>query len=142
MNAIRQALVDEAMSWLDTPWHHAGRIKGAGVDCGQILVEIYVNVGLIERPVIASYPADWAQHRDEERYLAVVMQYCHAVETPQPGDIVVYRCGRSFSHGGLVIDWPRIIHADLKQGVVWAQGDKGGLIKGGRERRFYSFFKD
>lgn len=140
MKPIRQRLVDEAMTWLNTPWHHAGRVKGAGVDCGQILIEIYVNCGLIERPTVDSYPADWALHRDEERYLAVVERYCHVIETPRPGDIVVYQNGRSFSHGGLVVAWPTIIHAHVKQGVVIAAGDKGDLAD--RDRRFYSLFKD
>lgn len=134
---IRQRLVDEAMTWLSTPWHHAGAIKGVGVDCGQILLEIYANCGLIERPTITAYPADWAQHRDEERYLAVVEAYCRVVDTPEPGDIVVYRFGRSFSHGGLVVAWPTIIHAHVQQGVTLAIGDKGELA---REKRFFSYF--
>jgi len=142
MDPRRQSLIDEAKTWLNTPWHHEGRIKGAGVDCGQILIEIYANCGLIERPAVDSYPRDWALHRSEERYLYVVEQYCHAVNSPGPGDIVVYRNGRSFSHGGIVVAWPLIIHAHTQLGVVYAEGDQGELVKNGRDRRFYSFFED
>lgn len=137
----RLALVAEAKTWLKTPWHHEGKIKGAGVDCGQILIEIYVACGLIERPIVDSYPADWALHRGEERYLQVVERYCHLVDVPLPGDLVVYRQGKTFSHGGLVIEWPLIIHANVAEGVVYADGDNGELIKNGRKRRFYSFFE-
>ncbi len=136
----RQQLIDEARTWLNTPWHHEGKIKGAGVDCGQILIEIYVNCGLIERPTVASYPRDWALHKKEERYLTIVERYCHQVDVPEPGDIVVYKQGKSFSHGGLVIKWPQIIHAHTDLGVVYAEGDQGELVKNNRPRRFYSFF--
>ncbi|MDD5271077.1 MAG: hypothetical protein PHU14_00030 [Methylovulum sp.] len=136
----RQQIIDEATSWLGTPWHHAGKVKGAGVDCGQILIEIYAACGLIDRPAVDDYPRDWALHRDGERYLAVVERYCRPVAVPGPGDIVVYRQGRSFSHGGIVVGWPLIIHAQVGMGVVYAEGDQGDLVKQGRERRFYSYF--
>lgn len=29
----RQAIVDEARSWMGTPWMHQARLKGVGVDC-------------------------------------------------------------------------------------------------------------
>lgn len=134
----RQAVIREAETWLRTPWHHEAAVKGAGVDCGQILIEIFVACGLIERPQVAPYPRDWAMHRDEERYLAVLESYARRIDTPQPGDIVVYRYGRSYSHGGLVIDWPTIIHAHVEEGVTYANGQSGGL--NGRPLRFYSIW--
>ena len=30
----RENLVAEALTWLGTPYHHAGRVKGGGTDCG------------------------------------------------------------------------------------------------------------
>jgi len=138
---IRQQIIAEAKTWLGTPWHHEAKIKGAGVDCGQFLIEIYAACGVIERPTVDSYPRDWALHRNEERYLAVVESYCQRVTAPEPGDIVVYKHGRSFSHGGIIISWPLIIHAQVGMGVVYAEGDQGDLVKNGRERRFYSVFE-
>jgi cell wall-associated NlpC family hydrolase len=135
----RQAVIREAETWLRTPWHHAAAVKGAGVDCGQILIEIFAACGLIERPQVGYYPRDWALHRDEERYLAVLESYARRIDTPQPGDIVVYRYGRSYSHGGLVTCWPTIIHAHVDDGVVYANGQSGGL--NGRPLRFYSIWE-
>ena len=31
----RQAIIDETVTWLRTPYHHMAAIKGAGVDCAQ-----------------------------------------------------------------------------------------------------------
>lgn len=33
--------VAEAITWLGTPYHHQGRVKGVGVDCGTLLCEVY-----------------------------------------------------------------------------------------------------
>ncbi len=33
MNNIRENIVNEAMQWIRTPWHHQANIKGVGVDC-------------------------------------------------------------------------------------------------------------
>jgi len=107
----RAAIVAEARTWLRTPYHHAARVKGAGVDCAQILVEVYSAVGLIEWFDAGFYPPDWMLHRDEERYLATVTRFAHPVAAPLPGDVAVYRFGRCISHGAIVVEWPTIIHA-------------------------------
>ena len=85
---LRQRIVEEARSWLGTPYHHQAMVKGAGVDCAMILVAVYRAVGLIPagfdpRP----YPQDWHLHRDAERYLGNITRFCHEVETPQVGGI-------------------------------------------------------
>ncbi|MBT9098391.1 hypothetical protein KFZ76_11805 [Methylovulum psychrotolerans] len=134
----RAAIIAETKTWLGTPWRHQAAVQGAGVDCGKILIEIYAACGLIERPTVESYPRQWALHRDEERYLLVVEQYCHRVDSPGPGDLAVWRFGRTFSHGAIVVDWPSIIHADVAEGVVWADASCGRLSE--REQRFYSIF--
>ncbi|MCK9622199.1 MAG: hypothetical protein M0R47_16885 [Methylobacter sp.] len=135
----RKAVIEEAMTWLRTPWRHEAAVKGAGVDCGKIIVEVYVACGLIERPTIASYPHDWALHKDDERYLEVVEQYARRVNYPMMGDIVVYKYGRTFSHGGIVRAWPDIIHAKRPEGVILANGLGGQLAN--REHRFYSIWE-
>lgn len=129
-------VVAEAMTWLRTPYHHKARIKGGGVDCAQILIAVYAEVGLIEDFDPGDYPPDWMMHRDEERYLGFVERYASPVESPMPGDIVLYKVGRCFSHGGIVVEWPTIIHAWLREGaVVLADGTQGKLAD--RERVFF-----
>lgn len=41
--------VAEAMTWLGTPYHHQGRVKGVGVDCATLLCEVYKEVGLMDK---------------------------------------------------------------------------------------------
>ncbi len=137
----RAAVLVEAATWLNTPWQHNTAIKGKGVDCGQFPLSVYRNCGLIAAESVDDYPIDWALHCDDERYLAVVERYCVPVEQPEPGDIIVFRFGRSFSHGGIVVAYPRIIHALRGQsaGVVYDHALQGRLKR--RERVFYSYFE-
>ena len=59
---LRQEIIDEAATWLRTPYHHAAAIKGAGVDCAQILIEVYAAVGLADKPDVGNYAPDWMLH--------------------------------------------------------------------------------
>lgn len=107
----RASVVAIAHSWLRTPYIHMGRVKGAGCDCATLLAEVYHEAGLIPRIELAYYSPQWHLHRDAERYLDFIYDYASEIEYPLPGDIVLFRFGRTFSHGAIVIDWPRIIHA-------------------------------
>jgi len=111
-DAARRAVIAEAESWLNTPFHHEARVKGAGVDCGQLLIGIYGNLGYMPKDYkMEHYPPDFAMHRDREWYLSIVEEFAKEVPTPLPGDLVLFKWGRLFSHGAIVIAWPKIIHA-------------------------------
>jgi cell wall-associated NlpC family hydrolase len=138
LSAARQAVIDESLTWLKTPWRHAAAVKGAGVDCGRIVIEIYANCGLIARFTPDPYPQDFAIHSNEERFLANIERYACRVDKPLQGDIAVWKFGRCFSHAAIVVDYPTIIHAKIDEGVLLDLADQGDLA--GREVRFYSVF--
>lgn len=137
----RRDVVDEAKSWLRTPYHHRAHLRGVGVDCAWLLIEVYSAVGLIEWFDPGDYPMDWMMHRDEERYLHWVEKHGRRVEAPQPGDIAVWQFGRTFSHGAIVVDWPTVIHAYRQDGMVsYGDATQGKLAD--REILFYTLFED
>jgi cell wall-associated NlpC family hydrolase len=108
----RAAVVREAMTWEGTPWHHAARVRGAGVDCGQLLAAVYEAAGVIPHLDTEAYPNDFMCHSNEEQFLGYVERHAHQIQGPaQPGDIALYRIGRVISHAAIVLDWPRVIHA-------------------------------
>jgi cell wall-associated NlpC family hydrolase len=45
--AQRATVVAEARSWIRTPYHNCADVKGAGVDCGMLLVRVFVDTGLM-----------------------------------------------------------------------------------------------
>src|SRR5947207_15287704 len=107
IDSRRAAIVAEAISWIGTPFHHAARVKGAGVDCLMLLAEVYERAGIVPHVEPPFYVPDWHLHRDAERYLDGLGRYAHAIDTrPEPGDIALFRFGRTFSHGAVVIEWP------------------------------------
>lgn len=118
----RAAVVAEALEWSRTPYHPLGRLKGIGVDCGQFLLCVYEAVGLIPPTDTGHYPPDWHFHRNDERYLGFVEQFASRIPGPPlPADIVLYKFGRVISHGAIVIEWPKIIHA-------YRPGHAGGMV--------------
>lgn len=110
-DAQRARVIEAAQGWLNTPYHHKARVKGAGVDCAQLLIGVYAEAGLIVPFDTGDYPMDWMLHREEERFLLWLEHYCDVMASPLPGDIAIWRYGRTFSHGAIVTDWPAIIHA-------------------------------
>ena len=131
----RIAVIEQALGWLRTPYHHMARVKGVGIDCLTLLAEVYERAGVIPHVEVPFYPPDWNLHRDAERYLDGVMQYAREIPTvdnanrPQPGDIAVFKFGRCFAHGAIVVQWPRLIHAWHNAGVVYADATQGQLAE-------------
>jgi cell wall-associated NlpC family hydrolase len=117
-NAQRAAVVAEAISWEGTRWEHAQRVKGGGVDCGMLLLEVYERCGLIPHVVPAPYPHDWHMNQTRSRYLEIVEQFCVPTEQALPGDVAVFKWGHVPSHGAIVIEWPVVVHAYVGQGVI------------------------
>ena len=118
----RAAVIREAMSWIRTPFHHEGRVKGAGVDCLMLLAEVYERAGVVGHITVPHYPPDWFMHRDAERYLEGLAGYAQEIPgPPEPADIALYKLegGRCFFHGTIVVEWPgRLIHASGMVGFV------------------------
>lgn len=116
----RAALVVEAYTWLRTPYHHHANLKGVGVDCAMLLIEVYrqprgpVPLDFDPRP----YAPEWYLHQDEELYLAGMERFSHRVDTPSHGDVAVYRFGRTASHGAIIVDDGYVIHANRQTGNV------------------------
>ena len=106
-------MVAAARTWIGTPYHHAADIKGVGVDCAMILVRVFCDLGLVEPFDPRPYTRDWFVHRDEERYMGHLLDRAREVEDPLPGDVMLFRIGRCFAHGGIVsgIDPLRLVHA-------------------------------
>lgn len=120
-------IVQAAQAWIGTRYHHASDIRknGAdrgGVDCAMILVRVFCDLGLVPLFDPRPYPPDWHLHRDGERFLGWVREFAEHVDRPAPGDVVMFRFGRAFAHGGIVcaVDgaFVRMIHANQDAGEV------------------------
>lgn len=138
----RAAVVEEAFTWLNTPYAHMGSLKGVGVDCAMILREVYGKVLPWMKDIqIDYYPADWHLHSDDERYLGMVRKYACETESPKPGDIVVVKFGRAYAHGAIVVDYPTVIHAYLNASRVVLEDFVANKEIDSRKKLFFSPWK-
>lgn len=117
-SARRAAVIAEARSWLKTPWHHEACVKGEGVDCAQFLIAVYSALALIPPIETEHYPPDWHLHRGEPLFLAHMLKHARRVDSALPGDVAMFGYGRAAAHGSIVVEWPTIIHAYARTGVV------------------------
>jgi cell wall-associated NlpC family hydrolase len=118
---LRELIIAEAMSWLRTPYIHLGNIKGVGVDCAMILIEIYKKFGFVpEEFEPRPYEPQWYLHRDEALYMAGMEKYSKRIEAHEvkPGDIAMFNFGRHAAHGAIVINEDLLLHANRVHGNV------------------------
>lgn len=122
MIATREEVVKEALSWLRTPYHKGAMVKGIGADCASFLYSVYKSCGIIhDDEFIERYSHDWFANTDSERYLIHAMRHaakiaeavCNRSLAPEAGNFVLSKCvgSRLFNHGGIVVNWPTVIHA-------------------------------
>jgi NlpC/P60 family putative phage cell wall peptidase len=118
--SARAEIVAEARSWIGTPYHVCADLKGIGCDCAMLLVRVFCDLGLVAPFDPRPYSSDWHLHRSDEKYLDQLLAHAHIVATPEPGDVVLFRVGRCFSHGAIVsIASPlTIVHAFRPAGCV------------------------
>jgi len=133
----RAAIVTEAKTWLGTPYRGWSAVKGAGVDCGQILYAVYHALAFI--PTIElpkDYSLQVSQHRASTEYLLIVDRFFREIpeEEVKPGDLVVYKIGLAYAHAALIVEWPRyVIQAEARHGVSGTHGTKNPAL---RERQY------
>lgn len=145
MQVDRSVVVAAARRWIGTPYHPCADILGAGVDCGMLIVRVFVDTGACPPFDPRPYPSDWHLHRSEERYLGFVLANCdeRAAEDPaRPGDIIVFRFGRCWAHGGIVtVPYPlTLVHAFSPAGCVVEEqvARNGTLAATARAPRIFS----
>jgi cell wall-associated NlpC family hydrolase len=140
----RGLVVVAARAWIGTPYHNCADVKGAGFDCGMLIVRVFVDTSLCAPFDPRPYPADWHLHRSEERYLGFVFERCAEVAEPEPGDVMVLRFGRCYSHGGIVTNAKplTIVHAYFKAHRVLEEdiGHNSVLADPARKPRFFSYW--
>lgn len=124
----RDRVIGEAKSWVGTPYRQQGAQKGVAVDCSMLLVRCFVDAGILEEFDPRPYPPDWYLHKSEERYLHWMDTVGVETDNPKPGDIILFKFGRCFSHSGIISRPGYIIHAFAKLRVCVETELKFGIF--------------
>lgn len=116
----REQIVEEAISWLDTPYHHKSMVKGVGVDCAMLIAGIATNLGIINiEDASIDYSTQWHLHHNQEKLVEELEGFeCEITNNLKTGDIMVFKYGRVSSHLGILINTNQIIHARQDIGKV------------------------
>lgn len=105
----RAEVVEEALSWIGTPYHHQARLKGVGVDCIGIITCIGKKFGFSNFDV-TNYP----RHPDPQMVEGLLRQHADPITKEQllPGDFMWFRIDVP-RHFGIVteIDPIYFVHA-------------------------------
>lgn len=138
----RAAIVRVAREYIGTPYHPGARLKGVGIDCGTLLAEVYERAGIIPHMEIPHYPPDWNKQKKDEKYLEFILRHGHLVpfERVKPGDVAVWKFALSRSHGAIIVNWPVVIHATLREDKVWQCNVTDHLDYAGLDPIFFSFW--
>lgn len=118
------AIVEEARSWLGTPYRHQAAAKGAGCDCLGLLRGVWCAV-YGDHPKVPAYSPDWDEVAQRDVLLEAARRYL--VETPvgerRPGDVILFRMRRGAvaKHLGICSGPDRFLHAYSGHGVVESQ---------------------
>ena len=100
-------IVQEAKSWLGTPYRYGACEKGEGSDCSGMVLKVYEKVTGIKLP----------------RNSAKQAEFCRKlkVKDVEVGDLAFFATGKDpdkISHVGIMINDKEFIHASTKKGVV------------------------
>ena len=82
----REQIVAEARTWLDTKYHHLGRVKNAGVDCAGLIIGVAHAVGISPEVDVKGY----SRLPDSVQMKTYLDQYLERIEIAdaRAGDIL------------------------------------------------------
>ena len=105
----KEDVVREAKTWLGTPFHHQGRLKGVGVDCAGVIVCVAKELKLdSDFEDITDYP-----RMPDGRLKELLTRYLIKVpfNERQIGDIVSIAWAKEPQHLAILTEPNKILHA-------------------------------
>lgn len=119
---IAAAVVDEALSWVGTPYRHQGSRKGVGCDCLGLVRGVWRAVYGSEAEHPGAYSLDWAEAGGEERLVCGARRnfYEKCGADTSAGDLVLFRWRPHLpaKHAGILIGQDSFVHAYQSAGRV------------------------
>ena len=119
----RAAIVAEARSFIGTPFLHQGRMKGVGVDCIGLVIEVARKLGM----VAPDFDVNGYGREPDGTLLDQLAQHLSRTSEAEmkPGDVVVVRFAGDPQHVGIVS--PYLYEG--RRAIVHASSTIGGVIE-------------
>lgn len=105
-------LIEEAVTWIGTPYKYGGAEKGKGTDCSGLVLRVYLDMTEIKLP----------------RNSAKQAEFCKKLKKKdaKPCDLVFFATGKDssrVSHVGMLLDEETFIHSSSSKGVIVTRMD-------------------
>lgn len=110
-------IVAAARGWVGTPFHHQGRVKGAGVDCIGLVIGVARELGLLDGYDYTAY----GRIPNPVVFGRELRANMDPVAGPAPGCVLWFAWSRAPQHVGIVSD-TGLIHAFATAGRVVETG--------------------
>jgi len=107
----RHLVIDEALSWLDTPWKNQQQIKGTGVDCINLLLACAQVAGMTLNlpPEVKSKTYERIPRYSQVK-LCIESNF-RATDQLNMGDILLFSIHGDYNHVGLYYQDDEFIHS-------------------------------
>ena len=114
----RDQIIEEARSWLGTPFRHQGRVKGVGCDCAGLVVGVASALGLADFTEVA-----YGRNPRPQKMGAVLDEYLtkKPLYEALPGDVIWMAFGKDPMHLAIKTDYG-MIHSTSEIGKVVEHG--------------------
>lgn len=100
----RLEVVQAALGWLGTPYHHQARVKGVGVDCIGLVIGVARELALVPPEFdVGAYP----RVPGAGQLMAHAREHMVEIERAamQAGDVVALAFERDPQHFGILVDY-------------------------------------
>jgi cell wall-associated NlpC family hydrolase len=140
---FRSAIAAEAKTWVGTPYHANGAVKGVGVNCALFLYWVAKNARVLaaDAPLPRWFTPQLATNSRDERLIEYIKAYGGREISEaelKTGDIIAYKSGQAHGHAAISLDWPEIIHVMPGVGCQMGAVDEGKL--GALSRRYFTLW--
>jgi len=133
---LANRIAAEARTWLGTPWHHQGRVRGAGVDCGGLVLEVFKAVGVLPPDFEVGY---YGRNPNLPRLIATLSAWAREAQDIRPGDVLLFT----------IVDAPRHLGIatalDGATGVIHSYQTLGRVVEHALDarwrRRLYKIYR-
>lgn len=112
---IRLRIIEEARSWIGTPYQHQASCRGAGCDCLGLIRGVWRGIYGAEPEFPPPYSMDWGETEGEELLRGAARRHLQEISVAgcAPGDVLLFRPLRRgpARHAGVLSAPGCIIHA-------------------------------
>jgi NlpC/P60 family putative phage cell wall peptidase len=112
-------VVLQARTWLNTPYHHQGRLKGVGVDCAGLIIGVAHELGLSDFEIGGYTPRP---DGDSLRRACQAQMRPLTLDELAPGDVLLFRFDAHPGHLGFLSGPQTLLHAYLPRRKVVEHG--------------------